>query len=112
MAAECGLEVTIERVGEWPPATTNPEVRLAIRGAAEALGLSFMELPSGAGHDAQVLAGIVPAGMVVVPSVAGISHDPSEHTHWRDCVNGANVLLGAALALAYAASVSPSGVRT
>jgi N-carbamoyl-L-amino-acid hydrolase len=38
--------------------------------------------------------------MIFVPSVAGRSHDPGEETSWDDCVNGANVLLGAALALA------------
>jgi N-carbamoyl-L-amino-acid hydrolase len=40
--------------------------------------------------------------MIFVPSVGGISHDPDEHTRWRDCVNGANVLLGTALKLAQA----------
>jgi N-carbamoyl-L-amino-acid hydrolase len=100
VADECRLEVEIRRVGRWAPAATNPKVRRAIAGAAENLGLSFAEMPSGAGHDAQVLADVVPVGMVFVPSVGGISHDPSEHTRWDDCVNGANVLLGAALALA------------
>jgi N-carbamoyl-L-amino-acid hydrolase len=38
--------------------------------------------------------------MVFVPSVGGVSHDPRELTHWEDCINGAAVLLGAALELA------------
>jgi N-carbamoyl-L-amino-acid hydrolase len=59
-----------------------------------------MELPSGAGHDAQALAPVTPVGMVFVPSVGGISHDPSERTAWDDCVNGANALLGATVSLA------------
>ena len=59
-----------------------------------------MRLASGAGHDAQALASVTPSGMIFVPSVAGLSHDPGELTPWDDCVNGANVLLGAALALA------------
>ena len=63
-----------------------------------------MELPSGAGHDAQALAAITPSGMIFVPSVGGISHDPAEYTAWEDCVNGANVLLGATVQLARAAS--------
>ena len=100
VADECRLEAEIRRVGHWPPAASDAEVRMAIAGAAQALGLSAMEMPSGAGHDAQVLAEVVRAGMVFVPSVGGISHDPSERTQWADCVNGANVLLGAALALA------------
>ena len=71
-------------------------VRAAFAAAAAALGLTTLELPSGAGHDAQSLAAITPSGMVFVPSVGGVSHDPAEHTAWEDCVNGANVLLGAA----------------
>jgi N-carbamoyl-L-amino-acid hydrolase len=94
------VELEIQRVGHWAPAATDPDVRRAIAGSAEALGLSAIEMPSGAGHDAQVLAGVVPAGMVFVPSVGGISHDPSEYTRWEDCVNGANVLLGATVAVA------------
>jgi N-carbamoyl-L-amino-acid hydrolase len=100
IAAACGLEVEVERVGHWAPAGTDAAVRRAIRRAADALGLSSMPMPSGAGHDAQVLAAVAPAGMVFVPSLGGISHDPSEHTRWADCVNGANVLLGATLGLA------------
>jgi beta-ureidopropionase / N-carbamoyl-L-amino-acid hydrolase len=100
VAAECDLDVDAERVGNWAPAATDPGVRSAIVRAVEALGLTSIQMPSGAGHDAQILAAVVPAGMVFVPSVAGISHHPSEHTRWRDCLNGANVLLGAALDLA------------
>ncbi len=50
-------------------------------------------LPSGAGHDAQMMAQLGPMGMIFVPSVAGISHSPKELTRWEDCANGANVLL-------------------
>jgi N-carbamoyl-L-amino-acid hydrolase len=100
VAAECRLDVAIDRAGYWAPAHTDPEVRLAIEQAANQLGLSYLAMPSGAGHDAQALSGVVPVGMVFVPSVGGISHDPSEYTRWEDCLNGAKVLLGAALALA------------
>jgi N-carbamoyl-L-amino-acid hydrolase len=99
-----GLEVTVERVGRWEPAPTDERMRAALTNAASALGLTTMELPSGAGHDAQALAAITPSGMVFVPSVRGISHDPTEHTDWEDCVNGANVLLGATVELARAVS--------
>jgi N-carbamoyl-L-amino-acid hydrolase len=93
-----GLE--IEPVGRWEPTPLDPGVCDVIEEAAGALGLTSMRLPSGAGHDAQALAGVTRAGMIFVPSVNGKSHDPSELTHWEDCVNGANVLLAAALALA------------
>lgn len=57
-------------------------------------------MPSGAGHDAQVLAAVCPAGMVFVPSVKGISHNPAEHTEPDDLEAGANVLLNTVVALA------------
>jgi N-carbamoyl-L-amino-acid hydrolase len=55
--------------------------------------LTTKRLPSGAGHDAQTLAPLTPTGMIFVPSVGGVSHDPREYTAWEDVVNGANVLL-------------------
>lgn len=60
---------------------------------AKALDLSAVVMPSGAGHDTQFMAEIVPAGMIFVPSVGGISHAPDEWTNWPDVENGANVLL-------------------
>jgi N-carbamoyl-L-amino-acid hydrolase len=57
-------------------------------------------LPSGAGHDAQMLARVCPAGMIFVPSAKGISHNPAEHTDDADLEAGANVLLHAMLQLA------------
>ena len=50
-------------------------------------------MPSGAGHDAQDMARIVPTGMIFVPSKDGISHSPQEYTSPGDMANGANVLL-------------------
>ena len=52
-----------------------------------------MRLPSGAGHDAQMLARVCPTGMIFVPSRHGISHNPAEHTDAEDLAAGANVLL-------------------
>jgi N-carbamoyl-L-amino-acid hydrolase len=68
--------------------------------ACNTLGLSHIPLDSGAGHDAQSLAHLCPVGMIFVPSVGGSSHSPKEFTEWDDCVNGANVLLQAALQMA------------
>jgi len=105
-ADEFGLAVTVEPVGRWDPSPTAEGVRTAIAAAAADLGLTTLEMPSGAGHDAQSLSAITPSGMVFVPSIGGISHDPSERTAWEDCVNGANVLLGATMLLAEAAQVA------
>jgi beta-ureidopropionase / N-carbamoyl-L-amino-acid hydrolase len=94
------LEVEITPVGRWPAIRTHAPAREAIAAAAAQLGLEAMEMPSGAGHDASVMAEITTTGMVFVPSAQGISHHPHEHTSLEDCVAGANVLLGAAVALA------------
>ena len=101
-AERFGLDVTVERLGRWEPMPTDETIQAAFEHAAAELGLASMRMPSGAGHDAQALAAITPSGMVFVPSVGGVSHDPSEHTRWEDCVNGANVLLNATVEIARA----------
>ena len=70
-----------------------PEVQNAIERAASSLDLRSSRLPSGAGHDAQMMALLGPMGMIFVPSVGGVSHSPKELTHWDDCARGADVLL-------------------
>ncbi|MFC1640121.1 M20/M25/M40 family metallo-hydrolase, partial [Gemmatimonadota bacterium] len=67
--------------------------------AASDLGLSAQAMPSGAGHDAQVLAGIGSMGMIFVPSVGGISHSPLEFTEPDDVAKGTNLLLQSVLRL-------------
>ena len=77
---------------------TPPRTRSArSNGAPPRLGLATQRMPSGAGHDAQMMARLSPMGMIFVPSVRGISHSPLELTHWDDCARGADVLLGAVL---------------
>jgi N-carbamoyl-L-amino-acid hydrolase len=93
IALETGTEISINQVMHDAPALATPQMQRQIEAAAAALGLKSMHLPSGAGHDAQVLAKVAPMGMVFVPSVGGISHSPKEYTRWSDCANGANVLL-------------------
>ena len=55
-------------------------------------------MPSGAGHDAQMMARIGPMAMIFVPSLGGVSHSPRESTRWEDCAHGAAVLLQVVLA--------------
>jgi beta-ureidopropionase / N-carbamoyl-L-amino-acid hydrolase len=74
-------------------ATAATEVQAAIERAAASLRLESSRLPSGAGHDAQMMARLGAMGMIFVPSVGGVSHSPKELTHWQDCANGADVLL-------------------
>jgi len=82
-----------------PPAPTDLQMRRIIANAAEDLGMSYKLMPSGAGHDAQDMAGITPTGMIFVPSVDGISHSPQEFTSAEDMANGATVLLRTILAI-------------
>jgi N-carbamoyl-L-amino-acid hydrolase len=93
IAQQTGTEISMKKVEHAPPAVATPAIQSQIEAAAESLGLKTMRLPSGAGHDAQVVANLGPMGMIFVPSVGGISHSPKELTRWQDCANGANVLL-------------------
>lgn len=93
IAQQTQTEISIKQVEHDAAAVATPGIQSEIEAAAAGLGLKTMRLPSGAGHDAQLLAKLGPMGMIFVPSVAGISHSPKELTHWQDCANGANVLL-------------------
>lgn len=99
-AERFGLGLEIVTMGNMESASMSPRAQEAIRIATEEFNLQHMTMFSGAGHDAQILAKVVPAGMIFVPSVDGISHNPHELTRRADCINGANVLLGAALRMA------------
>jgi len=82
-----------------PPAPTDESMRRIIANVAEELDLTYVRMPSGAGHDAQDMTHIAPTGMIFVPSVDGISHSPQEFTTTADMANGANVLLRTVLML-------------
>lgn len=82
------------------PVPLDPDVRARIEGAAQRRGLATMSLPSGAGHDSQNLAQVVPTGVIFVPSHDGRSHSPFEHTDPDLLVQGADVLLETLLDLA------------
>lgn len=81
------------------PAPTDERLRRIIAESAAALGLSYLPMPSGAGHDAQDMTHIAPTGMIFVPSADGISHSPKEYTSPQDMANGVNVLLRTVLAI-------------
>jgi N-carbamoyl-L-amino-acid hydrolase len=99
IARDTGTTITLNLASTNPPALAHAGVQDAVGQAADRLGLATRRLPSGAGHDAQMIAALCPMGMIFVPSVGGISHSPRELTTWADCTRGAQVLLGAVLAL-------------
>ncbi len=94
------VEIDTKWVARFEPVVFDPRVVELVESNASALGLSVRRMPSGAGHDAQILAAVCPAGMVFVPSVKGISHNPAEFTEPDDLIAGANVLLNTVVTLA------------
>jgi N-carbamoyl-L-amino-acid hydrolase len=94
-----GTTFTFKETYLSTPAIMDTGVQKTIEASAKALNLTTKYLPSGAGHDAQYMAQIMPTGMIFCPSVGGISHSPKEFTKPQDVVNGANVLLQTILAL-------------
>ena len=93
IATETRTQIRITRAGHSESAVAATEMQRSIVSAASKLRLDTRHLPSGAGHDAQMMATLMPMGMIFVPSLGGISHSPKELTSWQDCANGANVLL-------------------
>jgi N-carbamoyl-L-amino-acid hydrolase len=99
IAADTRTTIEIVAASSNPPALADAAMQDIVERAAGALKLSTIRLPSGAGHDAQMMAQLTAMGMIFVPSVGGISHSPRELTRWDDCANGAEVLLTAVLEL-------------
>jgi N-carbamoyl-L-amino-acid hydrolase len=96
VTAQGRCSVTLERLRTGTPAMMDSAFQHAVEAASAACaGGRFMRMPSGAGHDAQVLATIMPAGMLFVPSIGGISHHWSENTGDADIVTGARVFVDA-----------------
>jgi N-carbamoyl-L-amino-acid hydrolase len=100
MAAEVNAQgrcgVAVERIRAGAPAMMDATFQQAIEAASMTFaGGRSVRMPSGAGHDAQVLATIMPAGMLFVPSIGGISHHWSENTADADIVTGAEVFVEA-----------------
>ncbi len=100
IAKETRTGIAITKRAHNESATAATEVQSAIESAASKLRLNTRHLPSGAGHDAQMMATLMPMGMIFVPSARGISHSPKEFTAWQDCAKGANVLFETVLTLA------------
>jgi len=99
-AADEGCTVETRSLARFDPVAFDDRVVGTVELAAAAHGHSVMRMPSGAGHDAQMLARVCPTGMVFVPSVDGLSHNPAEYTAPADLEAGANVLLRVMLDLA------------
>lgn len=100
IAQQEGVKIESQRLARFEPVVFDEKIVQLVQQVSSKLGHSSLLMPSGAGHDAQMFARVCPAGMIFVPSINGISHNPAEDTSSADLEAGANVLLHAMLALA------------
>lgn len=99
IAGTRGLTVEVVDGQLVPPVASARPVVHAVEAVAAGSGLGWSALPSGAGHDAQILGQHVPSGMIFVPSIGGVSHAPDEDTAVEHLVAGAQALLDTLLHL-------------
>ena len=91
----CGrrnISLTESKLSELDPVSMDPSLQQGLMAAADRLGISCRNMPSGAGHDAMAFAPLSPTGMVFIPCEKGISHNPMESTSLRSILDGADVL--------------------
>lgn len=99
VASAEGVKITTRELARFEPVVFDDRVINCVEKIAKDQGNSVQRMPSGAGHDAQMLARVCPSGMIFVPSVKGISHNPAEFTETDDLIAGANILLHTMLSL-------------
>lgn len=99
-AAAEGVSISKRTLARFEPVAFNGAMVGRVEAIARELDLPVRRLPSGAGHDAQMLARVCPACMIFVPSVKGISHNIEEYTEPADVAAGTDVLLRLILELA------------
>lgn len=81
------------------PTFASQEIQDKMVQAAKSLGITHINMQSGAGHDVQEMAKLGPIGLVFIPSKDGISHNPEEYSSPAEMANGANVMLHTVLLL-------------
>jgi allantoate deiminase len=94
-----GIRLETEVIADTSPAVLSMWLRELTSNVCRDLGLNYRVMSSGAGHDAAILARLVPAGMVFVPSRDGLSHVPEEWTSAADIARGVEVICHAVLRL-------------
>jgi N-carbamoyl-L-amino-acid hydrolase len=101
LAARHGVQIAWERMAKTPVVRFHPGIQDLLATTAGDLGLPYVRVMSGAGHDAQEIAAICPTAMVFVAGEnGGISHTPREYSTPGACANGTDVLANAVLRLA------------
>ena len=75
-----------------PAVSFDPELRGRLAAALAGQRIAAPVLPTGAGHDAGILAARLPTAMLFVRNPAGVSHSPAEHAEPADCAAGVTAL--------------------
>lgn len=101
LSQQFGVTTTTRQLARFEPVQFDERVISLVEDVCREIDSATVRMPSGAGHDAQMLARVCPTAMIFVPSKDGISHNPAEHTDDEDLENGANALLRTMLALAH-----------
>jgi N-carbamoyl-L-amino-acid hydrolase len=99
-AAAEGVTYQRRTLARFEPVSFDPRVVDLVEATAKRFGATTMRMPSGAGHDAQMLARVCPTAMIFVPSAGGLSHNPAEFTEHEHLTLGADILLHTMSALA------------
>jgi beta-ureidopropionase / N-carbamoyl-L-amino-acid hydrolase len=100
IASTRGLTFVSRIVDKTAPVAVAPRLISLLEEECRLLGYGSVRITSGAGHDAQILAGVCDSGMIFIPSPDGVSHAPGERVDWEDLEKGANLLLRALIQLA------------
>jgi allantoate deiminase len=100
LASARRLAMDIRPTSTSEPVALSPTIQDVLEHACAGRGFSHMRMPSGAVHDAQVMAPLVDTGMIFIPSRGGRSHCPEEYSEPAQVERGANVLLDGVMALA------------
>jgi N-carbamoyl-L-amino-acid hydrolase len=91
-AAGHGVELAAGPESVTSAVVFDPGLRERLASSLAAQGIEAPVLPTGAGHDAGVLAARVPAAMLFVRNPTGVSHSPAEHAELADCAAGVRAL--------------------
>ena len=108
LADEEQVTVVTRSLARFAPVDFDTATVELVEATAQRLGYSTRRLPSGAGHDAQMLARICPSAMIFTPSAGGLSHNIAEYTAPEDVAAGADVLLHTLVELAEISEGSPT----
>lgn len=100
-AQDRGLQVKVNQHLDVRPVGMDASLLRSIETICQAQGLPYRLMPSGAGHDAQIMAAHYPTSLIFVPSHRGISHNPAEYTSKEDLAAGVQVLIRLLYELGY-----------